>query len=158
MKKIVLIILVFVMSIFSFAADKKNLLNYLPEKDIYDQKIIYDKDLYMLDVWATWCPPCRLTTPELIKLQQKYVSKNITVIGLSVDSEGPKVVKAFVKDEKINYPVAMAGDSLKYLPPVRGIPTLFLVNKEGKILKQFIGFTDQDTLAEAIESNLKKVK
>src|SRR5678816_2311002 len=65
----------------------------------------------VIDVWATWCGPCRMVIPRLVKLQDKFKDKGVTVIGLNSDedaSSGPGLesVKRFVREHDINYPVS----------------------------------------------------
>lgn len=150
MKKIFVLLLV-VGSL--FAVDKK-WSDSFPQKDLNGKAIIYDKQVYLVDVWATWCPPCRLTIPELIALQEE-ITKNFTVLGLSVDQESAEYVADFVKKEKVNYPVALAGEALRTLPAVRGIPTMFVLDKNGKIVKTFVGYTDRKTLSLAVKKVLE---
>jgi thiol-disulfide isomerase/thioredoxin len=148
MKKL-LVIALLVASV--FAAEKAPWHSVFPQQDLSGNKIVYDKKAYLVDVWATWCPPCRQTIPELIALQQE-VSQNAFVLGLSVDQESPEYVAKFIKQEKVNYPVAMADNKvMKYFPAVRGIPTMFVLDKNGKIVKTFVGYADKKALAAAIK-------
>jgi thiol-disulfide isomerase/thioredoxin len=126
----------------------------MPQADLLGKKIEYNKKVYLIDVWATWCPPCRYTIPELVSLQSAYADKKFTVIGISVDNDVNTVSK-YMYSAQINYPLVMDNDLLKNFPPVRGIPTLFLMNKDGKIVKTFVGYTPAKTLASAVEKELK---
>lgn len=155
MKKILLAIIILTIGGIVHATGPGPLLEHMPSRDISGAPIIYDKDIYLLDVWATWCPPCRRTIPDLINVQKKYASKGVTVIGLSVDTVPDKDLSAFVKKAGINYPIARAGDTLKYLPPVRGIPTMFIVDRNGKILDRYVGYTDMETLSQALDTALQ---
>ncbi|MCL7487043.1 MAG: TlpA family protein disulfide reductase [Desulfobulbaceae bacterium] len=95
----------------------------------------------LVTFFATWCPPCRQEIPTLIKLQNDYQASGFSVIGLSVDERGPKVVVKMIEKEKINYPVLMAkGKTTKDFGGVAGIPTSFLVNREGVIVKRYPGY------------------
>lgn len=86
---------------------------------------------YMLEFWATWCPPCVENIPHLIELTGKYGDK-VEIIALSVDSN-PAPVKKMVEEENINYHVGMDGGlSDKY--GVRGIPAAFIISGEGKVV------------------------
>jgi thiol-disulfide isomerase/thioredoxin len=93
--------------------------------------------IYVVELWATWCPPCRQTIPHLTKLQKKY--QDIAIIGVSV-SEDPANVKPFVEEmgEKMDYRVAtdqedaMAKNWLQAAGQ-NGIPAAFIVNGDGKI-------------------------
>lgn len=128
----------------------------LPTKDIYGDKIFYNKKLYLFDIWSITCPPCRMTTPELIKVQKSLGGIDFTIIGLNLD-EDLSVIKEFLAKEKANYPTAQATrEALGKFPPVRGIPTLFLVDSSGKIVKTYIGYTQSNVFEKDIKKLLKK--
>lgn len=137
-----------------FAADKAPWYRVFPQKDLSGNPIIYDKAVYVVDVWATWCPPCRLTVPELIALQSQLSVESFSVIGLSVDEISDEELLAFVTKENINYPVAKAGKAMQFLPPVRGIPTMFILDKNGKIKKTFVGYMKKDALLKEVKKVL----
>src|SRR5690348_13547526 len=61
----------------------------------------------ILDFWATWCPPCRAEIPEFVAIQKKYADKGFTVIGISLDQQGASVVKSFMNQLGMNYPVVI---------------------------------------------------
>jgi enterochelin esterase-like enzyme/thiol-disulfide isomerase/thioredoxin len=94
--------------------------------------------VYVVEFWATWCPPCRDTIPHLTKLQKKY--PDVTILGVSVSEPDPDKVKPFVEEmgEKMDYRVAtdLKGAMLKgWLQAAGqdGIPTAFIVDGDGKI-------------------------
>lgn len=136
-----------------FAADKK-WSDVFPQKDLAGNKIVYDKQAYLVDIWATWCPPCRLTVPELIALQKELPTRNFMVLGLSVDTDDDKTVLDFAVREKVNYPIAKANETLHYFPPVRGIPTMFVLDKNGEIKKMFIGYTSKTEMLKEVKKVL----
>lgn len=88
--------------------------------------------VYVLEFWATWCPPCRQSIPHMIELADKY--KDVTFIALSVDRSSEPVRK-MVKDTGINYYVGMDnGLSDKF--SVRGVPSAFIIDRSGKVAWQ----------------------
>jgi thiol-disulfide isomerase/thioredoxin len=90
--------------------------------------------VYVLEFWATWCPPCVQSIPHMIELADKYKDKAVPFIALSVDSSS-EPVKKMVKDKGINYYVGMDnGLSGKY--SVRGIPSAFIIGRSGKVVWQ----------------------
>ena len=106
-----------------------------------DGKVVNSKDykgkVLLVTFFATWCPPCRQEVPTLIKLQNEYGQKGFSVIGLSVDEKGPKIVLKMIKKDKINYPVLMAkGKTARDFGGVVGIPTSFLIDRQGNITKR----------------------
>ena len=62
----------------------------------------------VVDFWATWCPPCRAEMPGYVELQKKYGKDGLVIIGMSVDAQGPGVVKKFIEKNGINYQIVMA--------------------------------------------------
>jgi len=106
----------------------------------------------IVNFWATWCPPCRAEIPDLIALQEKYRGQ-LQVIGISEDEDGPEVVRQYVADHKMNYPIAMTSPELeKLFPGVSALPTSFVIDREGRIVQKHVGMlnaalTEQETRA-----------
>ena len=96
------------------------------------------KQVYVVEFWATWCPPCRDSIPHLTELQKKFKDKGVTFVGIS--DETAAKVEPFVKKmgDKMDYVVALDSDrktSGDYLGAYgqNGIPTAFIVDKQGRI-------------------------
>lgn len=105
----------------------------------------------VLDFWATWCPPCRAEIPGLVALQKKYADQGLSVIGVSVDEGGPRVVKPFMERFAINYPVVMGNERvLADYGGISAIPTTFIIDREGKVVAAHQGYTDQATFESEI--------
>ena len=119
----------------------------------------YHGKVVVVDVWATWCPYCVEEIPQVIKFQQAMTEakKPVQVIGLSVDDDA-NAVKSFVKEHKIDYPVAVT--TKKALKPqfgsIPGIPEKFILNDQGVIVDTIVGGTDQATLTRKAEKYLPK--
>jgi thiol-disulfide isomerase/thioredoxin len=94
----------------------------------------------LLDFWATWCGPCRESTPHLIQLYKTHHENGFELIGMSVDKGDEKVVRNFVHSMDIPYPIVIAPEELVRNYRVTGIPTTFLIDKEGKIRERTAGF------------------
>jgi thiol-disulfide isomerase/thioredoxin len=102
----------------------------------------------VLDLWATWCGPCRSSIPELVNLQKEFGPKGLEVIGLDIDpdSDTPEDVKAFAKEFEINYKLAFADRELA-ISLMRGgnIPQSIIVNRDGQIIEHKVGFHPVNT-------------
>jgi len=110
-----------------------------------DSRTFQGKTL-LITFFATWCPPCVQEIPGLIKLQNEFSGKNFSVVGLSVDQE-VTVVQNMVVAKGINYPVMMADNAVtRDFGGVYGIPTSFLVNSKGLIVKKYAGFAPHSVL------------
>ncbi len=134
-------------------------------KTIPDGKAFKLSDLkgkaLVIDLWATWCGPCRTSTPELVNLQKEFGPKGLEVIGLDIDpdSDTPEKVKDFADEFKINYKLAFAEKELA-VSLMRGgnIPQSIVVGRDGKIVDHFVGFSPVRTpekLRAAIEKAIQ---
>lgn len=93
-----------------------------------------------IDFWATWCPPCRISMPEVEKLYADYQGKAVQVLGLNLDENGDNA-RRFVERKKTPYPVLLAGDSdISSAYGVGGIPHFVLIDKEGRLVNMWSGF------------------
>lgn len=108
----------------------------------------------LITFFATWCPPCMQEVPTLMELQQQFSKTDFSVVGLSVDQGGLDVVAKLVEKRAINYPVLMADETTaRNFGGVAGIPTSFLVNKEGNVVKKYPGYVPHAVL----ENDIKKI-
>jgi thiol-disulfide isomerase/thioredoxin len=93
----------------------------------------------LLNFWATWCGPCRLEIPELIRLTDHYKDK-VQVVGISMDDADASEVRKFAKDMGINYPVIMASRELVMAyGGVPALPTTFVVSPDGGVVQKHVG-------------------
>ena len=111
----------------------------------------------LLNLWATWCGPCRYEIPELQIIHDKYAPKNFEVIGVSVDESGVESVRDFVKEHEMRYPVVLdAEGKLANVFQTSVLPTSVVIDRTGKIVwKKFGAIMPNDAeLTRAIESAL----
>ncbi len=104
----------------------------------------YKGKVILVNVWATWCGPCRQEIPELIDLQNSHQSKGFEIIGLNLDSsEDSNEIKTFEKEMKINYLIARGEEKLfgefEKVSQRPAIPQSFLINRDGKLMGVFVG-------------------
>jgi thiol-disulfide isomerase/thioredoxin len=111
----------------------------------------YKGRVVLLDFWATWCGPCRVEIPGFVQLQNRYRDQGLVVIGVSID-DGPEPVREFYKEYKMNYAVAMGSEKLGALyGGILGLPTTFLIGRDGRIYAKHVGATDLSVFEEEIK-------
>lgn len=99
----------------------------------------YRGRVLVLDLWATWCPPCREAIPHFVKLDEEFRGENVDVVGISMDSpdnprKSMKVVRKFVDDNGVEYAVAMGDRSvLNQLAPGQKLPTVLFIDTQGRV-------------------------
>lgn len=119
-----------------------------------DGKIYKWEDLrgkvLIVDFWATWCEPCKKSLPELDAIYKDYKGE-VLVIGFSKDNSEADV-KRFLEVVKVSYPIAMSSQKLERMfGGILGLPTSFLVDKNGKIVRRFLGYVPKEVLEENIK-------
>ena len=107
-----------------------------------------------LDFWASWCPPCRMSIPEVEKLYQEMKDRGVVVLGINVENS-PETARDFVRSHQLKYPVLIGDDQSTRAYQVRGIPAFFIISPDGKIAHRYIGF--QPALAAQWRSDIKKL-
>ncbi len=117
----------------------------------------YKGKVVIVDFWATWCPPCRKGIPDLISLQNEYKDK-VKVIGISLDRENTKDgVPGFVDRMGINYPVVYFNDKVIIdFGGVNAIPTTFIIDQKGNIVKKMVGLYPKSEYESQIKELIKK--
>lgn len=104
-----------------------------------------------VNVWATWCPPCRAEMPALQQLADSYAADGFVMLGLSVDRGPARAVDDFLAERNITYPVAIVGDDVvSAFGGVRGYPTSFLLDRDGVVRHTVMGPVGPITLRPAI--------
>ncbi len=110
----------------------------------------------VIDFWATWCPPCRAEIPGYIALQKKYADKGLVILGVSVDEDGAKVVAPFAKAKGINYKMLLfTDDVVAAFGGIEGIPTTFLIDRDGNIRDKKVGMAEEADYEKLIVELLK---
>jgi thiol-disulfide isomerase/thioredoxin len=109
----------------------------------------------LVDFFASWCRSCIEEIPLLKKLQDRYGTQEFVIIALAVDPEDMEGLKNLIRKQKLNYQVLLADEKVKKdFGGIAILPTMFLVDREGKILKKYSGHIERDSLFQDIRQIL----
>ena len=126
----------------------------LTDKAIIDSKQ-FDGQVLLVNFFAAWCPPCIQEIPTLIALQDSFKSKGFSVVTFSLDEGDLTPLKNLIDKYGINYPVLIADNVVtRSFGGVSGIPVTYLVNRQGQIVKKYLGYVEHDVLEEEIKNML----
>lgn len=115
----------------------------------------YHGKVVILDVWDTWCPPCRKGIPEFVKLYDQYRDQGLEIVGVALARKGIPEVKKFAEQYKINY-TNLVGEPIIYqiFGQIKGIPTTFVIDKRGELKNKHVGYTPKATFEKEIQGLL----
>jgi peroxiredoxin len=100
----------------------------------------YRGKVVFLNIWATWCPPCREEMSFMESLYQSLKGREFEMLAVSIDREGEKVVSPFAAKYGLTFPVLLDPDSKTYrLYGLTGVPETFIVDKSGVVIYKVIG-------------------
>lgn len=107
----------------------------------------------LVNFWATWCPPCLEEIPDLVALHEDKKSK-VAVIGIAMEYKDSKYVLDFADQQMISYPIVLGNNALaKQIGPVRGLPTTYLFNPQGKVVAYNVGALSRADVEKYISTN-----
>jgi peroxiredoxin len=130
-----------------------------PELDLQDSfgKLVSLKDyrgkVVLLDFWATWCHGCKEEIPWFTEFERKYSDKGLSVIGVSLDEDGWKVVKPFTKAMAVPYRIVLGNESTAKEYGVGSMPGTFIIDRDGRIAATYMGMADKND----VERNIQKL-
>jgi peroxiredoxin len=105
----------------------------------------YRGKVVLLNIWATWCPPCKVEMPSMERLHHKLASTDFQLVAVSVDEEDSAVVTKFVKDMGLTFQILHNQDgTIRQIYQTTGVPESFVIDRDGVIVKKVIGAADWD--------------
>jgi cytochrome c biogenesis protein CcmG/thiol:disulfide interchange protein DsbE len=111
----------------------------------------YRGKVLLLDFWATWCHGCKLEIPWFAEFAHKYAGKGLTVVGVSLDSDGWKAVAPFIKTAHVPYQIILGNDAVSKAYGIENMPDTFLIDRQGRVAAVYNGMVDKQN----VEDNLR---
>lgn len=115
----------------------------------------YRGKVVMLNFWGTWCPPCRKEIPDLVNLQTKYKKDGLEIVGITLNSGSAVEIQKFADKKHMNYTILtdfgnnethavinLYGQAIGQ--PISAVPTTFIIDREGYIVKGYIGARSEE--------------
>lgn len=119
----------------------------------------YQGKVLVVNLWASWCPPCQKETPEFVALQKELGDKGVQFIGIGVDEEKP--IREFVTRMGVNYPILLAGDQgdqilLDFGDTQGALPYTLVIDRSGKVRERHLGYYPQDELRQTLQGLIQE--
>jgi cytochrome c biogenesis protein CcmG/thiol:disulfide interchange protein DsbE len=115
----------------------------------------YRGKIVLVDIWDTWCPPCKAEIPHFIELYDEYNDQGFEILGIAAGRNGEQAVRDFIKEYDINYPNAMGNaEVFQGFGGIRSIPTTFLIDEDGTIYKKYVGYRPKEVFENDIKALL----
>lgn len=122
----------------------------------------YAGKVRIVDLWGTWCPPCRMEIPSFIELQNKYGAEGFQVIGLNQNETGTQedqaeTISKAMDQLKINYPCLISNrETLDQAAPIEGFPTTLFLDRAGNVRLKVNGYQEYEYLEAAVKALLSE--
>ncbi|MBE7446472.1 MAG: TlpA family protein disulfide reductase [Planctomycetia bacterium] len=146
------VITILITSRVSYAADDIKNINLKELNSLLDGN---KGKVVVVDLWASWCPPCKKEIPGFINLYKKYKDKGVEIIGVALDENGSETVPPFVKKTGINYPVYLGGNDIASQYSLNAYPTTIIYSKNGKIANKHVGYVSEEEFDEELSKLLE---
>ena len=105
----------------------------------------YKGKVILLNIWATWCQPCRVEMPAIERLHKRLGGTDFQVVSVSIDVDGDSVVTAFARNLGLTFQILhnQSGD-IQQIYQTTGVPESFVIDRDGIIVKKVIGAAEWD--------------
>jgi len=109
----------------------------------------------LVNMWATWCEPCKVELPWLVELQKKYGDQGFVILGVtSKDESSDETILAFAHKMKMNYPILRGNSKIDDLYPSTGLPLSIFVDRSGKVVGRVLGLANEEVMEDATKKAL----
>jgi thiol-disulfide isomerase/thioredoxin len=117
----------------------------------------------LVNFWATWCGPCKVEMPAMLKLHENFDQQKVAIVGVSIDDkrtpeQDTAEIKSFVERYKISYTIVHDREAklARAFGGIRAIPTSILIDQKGVIQKTYMGVRPYENFAQDIETLLRR--
>ncbi len=100
----------------------------------------FEGKVVLLDLWATWCPPCKKEIPFLVSLYEEYKDQGLVVVGIGLDDGGASVLAPFVEANDVTYTILVGNRTIGRDYKVRSIPMTLTIDRDGRVAAKDVGF------------------
>ncbi|HLN33448.1 MAG TPA: TlpA disulfide reductase family protein [Gemmataceae bacterium] len=130
-----------------------------------DGKTVSKKDfagkVLIVDIWGTWCPPCRLEIPHFVELLKKDGPAGLAIVGINYErvtgEEAAKIIRKFVKENHMNYPCLIGDEKTqKHVPNFEGFPTTLFIDRTGTVRLKAVGYHSYEDLSAIVGALLEE--
>jgi thiol-disulfide isomerase/thioredoxin len=116
----------------------------------------YAGKLTLVNLWATWCQPCREEMPALDDVRRRYHPRNVEIVGIALDKKRAEV-RRFLAEHKVSYPILFASErTVPALGDLESVPTSLLLGPQGEVLEVIVGAVNVKELTAEIEESLAR--
>lgn len=98
----------------------------------------YHGKVVLLDFWATWCTGCKMEIPWFSEFQRTYSAKGFVVVGVSMDEGGWRVLKPFLAETQVTYPILLGDSPTARRFGIQGMPDTFLIDRQGRVAAAYL--------------------
>jgi peroxiredoxin len=117
----------------------------------------YQGKVVLINFWATWCPPCRVEIPDLVRLQREHGKEGLQIIGITYPPEKKARVRRFARNLKVNYPIILGTREIKDgFSSEDTLPLTIVINRDGKVSYIISGILLREEFDEKIKPLLMK--
>jgi cytochrome c biogenesis protein CcmG, thiol:disulfide interchange protein DsbE len=109
----------------------------------------------LLDFWASWCGPCKQASPVMQQLHERYSKQGLVVVGANAMEQSESAAMNYIRQNKYTYVFTLNNDDFARKLGVRGLPTFVLIDRQGRVVQAFTGFSG--AVGERIENEIKKL-